>query len=758
MDNQRLKMYIIGCHVDKPLEEPDLESIYNVRIQAGAALTDKRIYELNDHDDFADSISDRNQRYSEMTAMYWIGKHIESEYVGIAHYRRRFLLTDAQLSDYMDEGVDIITTKSYPLPEIVTQNYQVSYYAADWKLFEDILQEFHPEDVELSKLVYAKDHIHPCNMNIFKSSVYEQYCQWIFPMLDAFYKRSPWKCDTYQRRDVGFIGERLSSLFVEKVIKDGGKVVEAPFRDLKSASWTPAMECDLTDYDAVYRACQKYYSQNNITRCRDLVSKSLNEGGIENDRIRRLAELFRVGIREQKTYPLTMYEYLPDVWKKDLDTLMAAFEGVGTIVKILANGVTNEGRAMYREFMTATGFSELVFKYWCQKLNVNDVIYDLVNGRLPVLMIMPQDICYGALQGIARGIGRGLEAMGEKVIYTSDMEDLTSVLNIVAGAFKMVVGIHAIVLNDDYFRGLTHVPKVQVVMDSTYFVGELFDTTPDPMYTVLCHDENYIDFVKRFYHHKNVKQFFGGYTNGLASMDEARTINLSFVGTYKRPNEDFKNGPEDSRNLYDYLIANPSLNYEEAIRDFCKQKNMAYKEEDIPNLIWEYREPLFAVSDYYRDKIMRTLLGAGISVDVYGDSWNSYEGEGKDKLIIHEATDITSSEKVLRGSKLSLNIMSWHKGGITERVFNVMAAGAVLITDKTSSMERAFCLEEGKEELITFDLDAIDALPDKIKELLADEKRQADIRKRALDRMEAFYGPEHIGARFIDLVLNDLEG
>ena len=113
---KRLKMYVVCCHVDKPMEEGDLKSVYNVPIQAGAALTDKRICKLNDYDDFPESISDRNKRYSEMTAMYRIGALNDSEYVGITHYRRRFLLSDKQLEEYMDKGFDIITTKSYPLP------------------------------------------------------------------------------------------------------------------------------------------------------------------------------------------------------------------------------------------------------------------------------------------------------------------------------------------------------------------------------------------------------------------------------------------------------------------------------------------------------------------------------------------------------------------------------------------------------------------------------------------------------------------
>ena len=52
-------------------------------------------------------------------------------------------------------------------------------------------------------------------------------------------------------------------------------------------------------------------------------------------------------------------------------------------------------------------------------------------------------------------------------------------------------------------------------------------------------------------------------------------------------------------------------------------------------------------------------------------------------------------------SKLSLNIMSWHKAGFTERMANIMLAGAVLVTDDTRYLEGRY--ENGKD-LVSFGL------------------------------------------------------
>lgn len=373
MPDPRLAMFVICCHVDKPLEEEMPDSVYHVPIQAGAALTDQRVCDINDYDGEEDTISGRNQRYSEMTAMYWIGKHLETDYVGISHYRRRFLLSDKQLEERINQGFDIITMAKYKLPENVTDNYAVSYYKYDWNLFLEILQKKNPEYMEKAGEVFSGDTIHPCNMNIFRREVYEEYCDFVFPILDEFYRRSAWKTDTYQRRDVGFIGERLSSLFVEKKKEEGLCVIEAPFTDLRSKGWGPEQECDLGDCEAVYEACQKYYACDNITRCRNLVAGCLKQGGAKNPRIRELAELFHAAIEEQRIYPVTFYEYLPKEWKSSLDVLRQAYAGVGTMVNLMNQNKSQEVIAMFQEFLNTTGFSEMVVRSQCKNYPIENV-------------------------------------------------------------------------------------------------------------------------------------------------------------------------------------------------------------------------------------------------------------------------------------------------------------------------------------------------------------------------------------------------
>ena len=87
--------------------------------------------------------------------------------------------------------------------------------------------------------------------------------------------------------------------------------------------------------------------------------------------------------------------------------------------------------------------------------------------------------------------------------------------------------------------------------------------------------------------------------------------------------------------------------------------------------------------------------------------------------------------KVWQQSRLSLNIMSWHKGGFTERMANIMLCRAVLVTDYTTYLDGKF--EHGKDALI-FRLDALEELPKMIKERLNQPKKLEKIAQSGFEK------------------------
>ena len=71
-------IYTVRSHMDKLLSEDHSNYSWEIPIQAGAALTERRICEMKDN--IGENISYKNKQYCELTALYWIWKNDDSDY------------------------------------------------------------------------------------------------------------------------------------------------------------------------------------------------------------------------------------------------------------------------------------------------------------------------------------------------------------------------------------------------------------------------------------------------------------------------------------------------------------------------------------------------------------------------------------------------------------------------------------------------------------------------------------------------------
>lgn len=133
---------------------------------------------------------------------------------------------------------------------------------------------------------------------------------------------------------------------------------------------------------------------------------------------------------------------------------------------------------------------------------------------------------------------------------------------------------------------------------------------------------------------------------------------------------------------------------------------------------------MYCVMHYYRYRVIKTLLDAGMRVDVFGGSWESCPLGKYPNLICHPDVTTQESMQVWQQSDLSLNVMSWHKSGFTERMANIMLSGAVLACDETAYLNGRF--EHGKD-LLVFRLDALDELPNMLREYLKNPETLREI-------------------------------
>ena len=209
-------VYMAKSIYDKPLQTMYQSPDYEQPIQVGAALTKERLDNCSLIDSVGDNISAKNRQYCELTALYWLWKHATDDVIGLAHYRRHFVLPDNWIDIMSENGVDVILPVPTYVSPSITENYMQRHDPTDWEFLLSYLQEKYPEDFVLAKQVFSGNLYFPCNMFIMRREILDDLCAWMFPILDAVVENGGIKDDVYLNRYPGFISERLITLYFYK--------------------------------------------------------------------------------------------------------------------------------------------------------------------------------------------------------------------------------------------------------------------------------------------------------------------------------------------------------------------------------------------------------------------------------------------------------------------------------------------------------------------------------------------------------------
>lgn len=205
-------IYMTRCVVDKPLQHHvgELPAVV-VPVQAGAALTERRIAALTD--DQGDTISGRNRHYSEMTVAYWAWKNSSAAYIGMSHYRRLFTQPE-KIADKL-RTTDVAAV--LPLPTLylhaLEKEYFLRYIPEVWPTMLAVLDEMHPEYSEAARQIFAGKYFYGNNMWVLRRDVLDRFFSWMFPMLFEIEKRMGELADPYYNRYTGFCSELFTTLY-----------------------------------------------------------------------------------------------------------------------------------------------------------------------------------------------------------------------------------------------------------------------------------------------------------------------------------------------------------------------------------------------------------------------------------------------------------------------------------------------------------------------------------------------------------------
>lgn len=238
MDTSKIKI-LIASH--KPYAVPKSD-IY-LPIHVGKKNSENSLTSFIS-DDTGNNISEKNPVFCELTALYWAWKNLDSEYIGLVHYRRYFknlknkkensIITSAEAPKNAKITRKLQKTLSQPSVEKILQTTNIilpkkrNYYIED--LYNHYCKTMNPAPlIEVQKIIKKKfpeylpefDRLktrrsaHIYNMLIMRHDILDQYCSWIFPILFELEK----KIDTtdwsdFQKRYAGRISERLLDVWL----------------------------------------------------------------------------------------------------------------------------------------------------------------------------------------------------------------------------------------------------------------------------------------------------------------------------------------------------------------------------------------------------------------------------------------------------------------------------------------------------------------------------------------------------------------
>ena len=221
---------IIATH--KQYENIPLNDLY-LPIQVGAELN-KDIDLGYQKDNIGENISSKNDRYSELTALYW--KHVDAEYIGLVHYRRHFggnnyhhtkdrlnwIITKDELEPMLDDYDVILPKKRRYYIETLYSHYAHTHYSNQLDTTFNIIKEKYPEYVNAYKKTINKTSGYMFNMAIMRKDLLNAYCTWLFDILFELEKRlGTQNLDAFQQRFYGRVSEIIFNAWLEKQFEDG---------------------------------------------------------------------------------------------------------------------------------------------------------------------------------------------------------------------------------------------------------------------------------------------------------------------------------------------------------------------------------------------------------------------------------------------------------------------------------------------------------------------------------------------------------
>lgn len=378
--------------------------------------------------------------------------------------------------------------------------------------------------------------------------------------------------------------------------------------------------------------------------------------------------------------------------------------------------------------------------------------------QLPILIYKGDSICYNVLNEFAEQFGNALSKMGETVEYY-DLEkgDISGLAAYVGRRFKAIIGFQTFVFDiylegqQRYLHDLILGPKFNFQFDHPVWMYKHYRQMPTNCY-ILTHDRDYQSFVRHYY--PEIVDCLilppGGTECKYLLKKEYDVVFLGSYSNYRDYWRAYQQAATDLKEIaevyWDEMVQMPELNAETALRHVILKLGIGgVSDNQFLNLMYDLKHVIYGVMSYYREKVVDKLLTAGFSLEVYGESWRSSPFVGNESLHIHSAVAASDGLEELAKSRVSLNVMAWHKDGFTERIANSMMNHSVVVSDQSRYLREQF---KDKKELFLYDLSNLEVLPDVVQQAIVHNQSVAEA---AYEKAKKSYSWEKRAEAFLEL-------
>lgn len=384
---------------------------------------------------------------------------------------------------------------------------------------------------------------------------------------------------------------------------------------------------------------------------------------------------------------------------------------------------------------------------------------------MKILILKPQGIiCYGILDVLANNFGDALARKGIEIVYfdmkKENIQNLSSHIN---EKYDAVIDFYSGLLSvklqqpEGYLWDCIGAPVFQICLDFPVYIMDTMSAWLQKYY-VLCLDKYYINVIKECMPHITNAYFFpmAGKSKKRKIAWEERVHDLVFIGSYANYREwlmQLNQYEEGIRNIgYTFFCImknNTGINQKQAFEMTLSQLNIQLSRQEFYQWMKKVGGIALAAAAYQRERVVETILQAGLQLEVYGNSWKASPLAQYPNLIINEAVCEEKYISTLERTKLSLNIMYCNKAGYSERYSYSMLNGAVCVSDESEYLKEEFI---NGENIIFYSLDSLERLPEMIKQLLNNPQKIQKISEAAYQKARKEHTWDDRVSRFINIV------